>query len=283
MKKYVYVVLRLVIIPMLFSGCSPERIIDVSSGEPILLLNYRQLIAEFIPSSLAGKYVSQVYRNFDGSKLFICVDSKLVFMDPLKTKIISAPADCSYLDRNEEFTVWFSDLSKGVFFKTGYVRPLKMHEFFGIDPSGTYFYISSFVDGYTIVYSTVHPELPLITIPRVAYSIFSDDSTIFLFENTPSENGGRHRDVCHKIVQNNGTYYVQSVVEIPGAVVDMSPVSKRLLLDNRSDSDGRWFLYDMETGEKKSISKRKDHGLFIATNLAALIESGADTGKGGCQ
>lgn len=279
MGNSIYRVLWIPFVFALFSGCAPKRIVDVS-GEAIVLLSNKEE-HQIIPPSFSDSYIPQVRRNLMGDKLFVSVDSKVVSVDSSATKTISAPGVCSYFNEREEYVTWFNNLREGVFFKDGYIRPLTTYERFGIDPGGSYFYISTYSNYLSTIYSTGRPESPLIVIPSfIAYAVFFYDHTIFVFGHLRPEAGTiGYKDVCYEIIKSNDAYHVQQTFEIPGAVVDMSPTSKRLLLDNRSDLIPLWFLYDMKTQKKRFISKRDLHGFFITYDLADRLKE--REGEGG--
>ncbi len=214
-------------------------------------------------------------RNLSGDKLFVFVDSKLVSIDNQDVKIIPAPADYSFCNEKGEFVAWFNNLRGGVYFKNGYVRPLKLEERFGVDYGGSYFYISTYSNHSSAVYAISQPETPILTIPSFAAGkIFFYDHTIYVFGSRPSKAGTvSYRDVCYEIIQSNNTYYVQRSFDVPWGIVDMSPRTKRLLLCNGYEFITLWFLYDMETGKKRLVSSTGgSYEFFITPDLAARFK-----------
>ena len=215
-------------------------------------------------------------------------------------KRIVPPAKFAHLNDTNEFVAWTDDIKQGVHFKNGKFRSvIPLFGYFGVDPSGQFFFIGHSSGVKVINNETVQTgplkyftEISSISEPvKVLYStnirvenIFFKDNRIYLFaRNLCNFKGlGRYEEceiICQILKRTDSKFELEEEIHIPRpkprpspfAVVDLDPWSNNVLVVDEMDMPfsflTAWYLFDLKTKKMTKVGRAKDYGFFLKEDI----------------
>ncbi len=238
-------------------------------------------------------YFYNFYTGNNTSKIFsVSADGEPVKLNP--------PAKFAYLNDKNEFVVWFDDIKKGIHFQNGTIRNIiPIFGYFGIDPSGQFFFIGhtsgiEVINNQTVqigplqysteIASTDHPNTALYSTNIMVGKIFFKDNRIYLFARQYSNfkglgNYDEHEIICQILKKIGSKFQLEQEIHIPRpkrspspfAVVDLDPWSDNVLLVDVKDMPfsflTSWYLFDLKTRKMTKIGLAKDYGFFLKEDI----------------
>jgi hypothetical protein len=250
--------------------------------------------------------LDKVTRNSTGTILYLHdyyrTDKRSIILSAStvgEIKKIVPPSGGGYLNDQGEFVVWVDDVKNGLRFKKGDFRDIVPSGYFGVDPSGQYFFIGYSSGVKVINNETVQAgplkyftEISSIDEPtKVLYStnirvenIFFKDNRIYLFARNVRNFKGlgdyeEHEIICQILKKADSIFVLEEEIHIPRskpspspfAVVDLDPWSDNVLLVDVKDEPlsflTAWYLFDLKTKKTTKVGRAKDYGFFLQEDI----------------
>lgn len=255
---------------------------------------YSDFSLDDITRSSAGTilYLYNFYRT-DKSSLILSVSAGG------KIKKLVPPSRRAYLNDQGEFVVWVDDVKKGLRFKNGYFRDIVPSGYFGVDPSGKFYFIGhtsgvKVINGETVqtgplkyfteISSIDEPTKVLYSINIRVENIFVKDNRIYLFARDLCnfKGLGNYEEceiICQILKKMDSKFELEEEIHIPRpkprsspfAVVDFDPWSDNVLLIDERDMPfsflTAWYLFDLKSKKMTKIGRAKDYGFFLREDI----------------
>jgi len=250
--------------------------------------------------------LDEVTRNSTGTILYLHdyyrADKRNIILSVSaggEIKKILPPSGGGYLNDQGEFVAWVDDVKKGLRFKNGYFRDIVPSGYFGVDPSGKFYFIG-YTSGVKVINNETVQTGPLkyfteissIDEPtKVLYStnirvenIFFRDNRIYLFARNVRNFKGlgdyeEHEIICQILKKADSMFVLEEQINIPRpkpspspfAVVDLDPWSDNVLLVDVKDMPfsflTAWYLFDLKSKKMTKVGRAKDYGFFLQEDI----------------
>jgi len=250
--------------------------------------------------------IDEITRNSSGTVLYLHnyyrADNNSVILSVSvsgEIKKLLPPSRRAYLNDQEQFVVWVDDVKKGLRFESGYFRDVFPTGYFGVDPSGTFYFIGytsgvEIVDNVTVqrgpikylteISSTDEPAKVLYSTNIKVDNLFIKDNKIYIFARNVRHFKGlgdyeEYEIICRILKKGDSVFELEEEIHIPRskpspspfAVVDLDPWSGNVLIVDVKDMPfsffTSWYLFDLKSKKMTKLGRAKDYGFFLQEDI----------------